>query len=45
MVELRAEIGALRGDVQTLAERQAEMNGRLEVVVAQAHTHPVTAGA
>lgn len=39
--ELRTEIGGLRTEVHLLAERQAEMNGRLDVVVAQAHTHPV----
>jgi hypothetical protein len=43
--ELKRDIDALRGEVHLLAERQAEMNGRLDLVVAMAHTHPpVVAG-
>ena len=38
--EIRGDIDGLRDQVRLPAERRAEMNGRLEVVAAQAHTHP-----
>ncbi|MGH9090466.1 MAG: hypothetical protein ACRDZR_03655 [Acidimicrobiales bacterium] len=37
---LKGEIDGLRSEVHLLAERQAEMNGRLDLVAAMAHTHP-----
>ena len=39
--KLGADIRGLSQEVHTLAERQAQMNGQLDVVVRQAHTHPV----
>lgn len=38
--EIKSDMGALRSEVHLLAERQAEMNGRLDLVAAIAHTHP-----
>lgn len=38
--EVKGDMGALRSEVHLLAERQAEMNGRLDLVAAMAHTHP-----
>ena len=38
--EIRGDIDGLRHQVRLPAERRAEMNGRLEVVAALAHTHP-----
>jgi hypothetical protein len=42
--EFRTDISGLRDQVHLLAERQAEMNGRLDVVVSMAHGHPPVAG-
>jgi hypothetical protein len=42
--ELKADVNGLRDEVHLLAERQAEMNGRLDVVVSMAHTHSSAAG-
>ena len=39
--KIDTKIDALTQEVHTLAERQAQMNGQLDVVVRQAHTHPV----
>lgn len=42
--ELKADVNGLRDEVHLLAQRQAEMNGRLDVVVSVAHTHSPAAG-
>ena len=39
--KLSADIRGLSQEIHILAERQAKMNGQLDVVVRQAHTHPV----
>jgi hypothetical protein len=39
--KIDTKIDALTQEIHTLAERQAKMNGQLDVVVRQAHTHPV----
>jgi hypothetical protein len=38
--EVKDDINSLRSEVHVLAERQAAMNGRLDLVAAMAHTHP-----
>ncbi|MHB8263885.1 MAG: hypothetical protein ACYDGY_09105 [Acidimicrobiales bacterium] len=41
--KMDAKIDGLGTEVRRLAETQAEMNGKLDVVVRMAHTHTVTA--
>lgn len=36
---IRGEIGGLRSDLSALSDRVSTMDGKLDVVVRQAHTH------